>query len=293
VEAATNVKPGRLQRPGKVTLGDNRAGTKAYELVASRASRYDRRVPIQGEYESSPWEQEARNWVKWARTPDHDVFWFFAPSFFEEILPPVQGLTLEIGCGEGRVARQLASRAHNVVALDSSTTLVRFAREADAQSVYLVADATALPFANATFQTVVAYNSLQTMTLTTDMAQAVREAGRVLKPSGHFCLCVAHPMTDVGRLREPSTGGDLVISGSYFEHQCVNETVTKDGLEMTFHGSTYTFEDYVRALEVAGFLIERVREPVPSAEQATKRPSLERWRRVPLFLFMRAVKFAR
>ena len=239
------------------------------------------------------WEQEAKNWLEWARTPGHDVFWDYAPAFFEEIVPAAQGLTLEIGCGEGRVARQLASRAHHVVALDSSSTLVRFAREADDQSVYLSGDATALPFADATFQTVVAYNSLQTMAMMEDMAHAVREAGRVLKPSGHFCLCVAHPMTDVGRVKEPSGRGDLVISGSYFEHQCVNETVTKDGLEMTFHGWTYTLEDYVRALEEAGFLIERVREPVPSAEQAAKRPSLEGWRRVPLLLSIRAVKRAR
>jgi hypothetical protein len=112
----------------------------------------------------------------------------------------------------------------------------------------------------------------------------------VLKPSGHFCLCVAHPMTDVGRMNQPSADGDLVISGSYFEHQYVNETVTKDGLEMTFHGWTHSLEDYARALEDAGFLIERVREPIPRAEQATNRPSLERWRRVPLFLFVRAVK---
>ena len=240
-----------------------------------------------------PWEEEAKNWVKWARTPDHDVFWYYAPSFFEEIVPSAHGLTLEIGCGEGRVARQLASRAHNVVALDSSSTLVQFAREADAQSAYLFADATTLPFADATFQTVVAYNSLQTTAMMVDMAQAVREAGRVLKPSGHFCLCVAHPMTDVGRVKEPSAEGDLIISGSYFENQRVNETITKDSLKMTFHGWTYTLEDYVRALEEAGFLIERVREPVPSAEQATERPSLEGWRRVPLFLFMRAVKRAR
>ena len=239
-----------------------------------------------------PWEDEARNWVKWARTPDHDVFSYYAPTFLEEIVPPAQGLTLEIGCGEGRVARQLAARAHGVVALDSSPTLVRFAREADAQSAYLFGDATALPFGDATFQTVVAYNSLQTMALMADMAHAVREAGRVLKPSGRFCLCVAHPMTDVGRLKEPSPEGDLIISG-YFERQRVNETVTKDGLNMTFHGWTYTLEDYVRALEEADFLIERVREPLPSANQATKRPSLEGWRLVPLFLFMRAVKRAR
>jgi hypothetical protein len=76
----------------------------------------------------------------------------------------------------------------------------------------------------------------------------------------------------------------------YFEHQCVDETVMKDSLTMTFHGWTYTLEDYARALEEAGFLIECVREPVQSAEQATKRSGLEGWRRVPLFLFMRAVK---
>ena len=100
-------------------------------------------------------------------------------------------------------------------------------------------------------------------------------------------------MTDIGRIREPSAAGDLLISGSYFEHQRVNESVAKDGLEMTFHGWTYTLEDYGRALEEAGLLVERVREPVPSAEQVTKRPSLEGWRRVPLFLFIRAVKRAR
>ncbi|MEX1253635.1 MAG: class I SAM-dependent methyltransferase [Dehalococcoidia bacterium] len=241
-----------------------------------------------------PWEEEADNWITWARTPDHDVFRYYAPSFFEEIVPVANGLTLEIGCGEGRVARELTARAHDVVALDSSSTLVGHARAADARSAYVVADATAVPFAGATFQTVVAYNSLQTMHAMDDMARAVREAGRVVKPSGHFCLCVAHPMTDVGRMRKgPSGEGELVISGSYYERQRVNETVTKDGLEMTFHGWTYTLEDYVRALEEAGFLIERVREPVPSPEQVKQRPSLEGWRRLPFFLFIRAVKRAR
>ncbi|TAK61002.1 MAG: class I SAM-dependent methyltransferase, partial [Dehalococcoidia bacterium] len=196
----------------------------------------------------SSWDGEAANWVEWARTPEHDVFWYFAPFFFAEILPPVQGLTLEIGCGEGRVARRLAASGHNVVALDSSPTLVRFARDADAQSAYLCTDGAALPFGDETFQTVVAYNSLQTTAAVEDMARAVREAGRVLKPSGHFCLCVAHPMTDVDRATEPSAEGDLTISGSYFEQQCVNETVTSGGLKMTFHGWTHTLEDYARAL---------------------------------------------
>jgi len=238
----------------------------------------------------TPWEEEAERWVAWARTPEHDVFEYYAPSFFAEVVPPAVGLTLEIGCGEGRVARALASRGHDVIAVDASPTLVRSARAADAGQAYLVADATELPFAGGAFQCVVAYNSLQTMAELADMAEAVAEAGRVLGPSGCFCMCVAHPMTDVGRASEPTPGGELIITGSYFERERVDETVTKNGLAMTFHGWTHTLEDYARALEDAGFLIRRVREPLPGAEHVSTRAGLDRWRRVPLFLFVRAVK---
>ena len=58
---------------------------------------------------TQPWEQEAENWVRWTRTPGHDVFPYFAPAFFDDIVPPPHGLTLEVGCGEGRVARELSA----------------------------------------------------------------------------------------------------------------------------------------------------------------------------------------
>jgi SAM-dependent methyltransferase len=235
------------------------------------------------------WEGEAKNWIAWARRPRHDLFSYFSPSFFDDLVPPASGRTLEIGCGEGRVARALLQRGHNVVALDQSPTLVRAARDLDRQSVYLCGDATALPFADGTVHLVVAYNALQTMVEQADMAKAVREARRVLQPGGHFCLSVAHPMTDVGRLQGVSANGTLTMTGSYFEHAFVNETVTKDDVTITFRGWTYTLEDYARAFEDAGFLIERVREPVPGPEQVKERPSLERWTRIPHFLSMRAV----
>jgi len=238
----------------------------------------------------SPWEDEASNWLAWARTPGHDVFPDFSPTFFDEIVPAAAGLTLEAGCGEGRVARELAARGHRVVGLDVSPTLARHARDAGAGPAYLAGDATALPFADATFQTVVAYNSLQTMRELDDMARAVREAGRVLRPGGCLCLCVAHPMTDVGRLEQPD-GGEIVISGSYFERQRVADTVMRDGLQITFHGWTYTLENYMRALEGAGLLVERLREPRPGVEPtAATRHNLDRWRRVPMFLSIRALK---
>jgi SAM-dependent methyltransferase len=234
------------------------------------------------------WEDEAENWVAWARRPGGDVFGYYAPAFLDEIVGVASRLVLEVGCGEGRVVRALASRGHRVVGLDGSPTLVRHAHDADAGSAYVAGDGTRLPFADATFEVVVAYNSLQTMVAVTDMARAVREAARVLKPSGLLCFCVAHPMTDVGRL-SLSDGGDIVIAGSYFENELVDDTVTNDRVTMTFHGWTHSIEDYARAVEGAGMVIERLREPRPAGEGAEGR-RFERWRRVPLFLFVRARK---
>jgi SAM-dependent methyltransferase len=240
-----------------------------------------------------PWEQQAGNWLAWARTPGHDVFPYFAPQFFEEIVPPPSGRTLEMGCGEGRVMRELAQRGHAALGIDASPTLVGHARAAapalGAPPAYLTGDATKLPFADATFDTVITYNSLQTMTLATDMATAVSEAARVLKPSGTLCACIAHPMSDVLLVGSVEIEGGR-LSGSYFENHRVEETVTQNGLPMTFYGWTYTLEDYTRALDEAGFAIDLLREPTPSAATAGEPASLERWRRMPLFLFIRAVK---
>lgn len=231
------------------------------------------------------WEQEAANWVRWVRTPGNDVFPYFAPAFFEEILPAAPGRTLEIGCGEGRVARELRALGHDVIALDPSPTLVRAARGLDVKSAYVAGDGTRLPFADGAFATVVAYNSLQAMADVDDMPRALLEAGRVVRPGGYFCACVAHPMTDMA-LVDGASGGDG--AASYFERRRVDTTVNKNGLTMRFHGWTYTLEDYAAALTEAGFMVERMHEPQPRGEGAR----LDRWRRIPLFLMLRAVKGA-
>jgi SAM-dependent methyltransferase len=123
------------------------------------------------------WEQEAENWIGWARKPGHDAYWLYRDAFFE-LLPPPGRATLDVGCGEGRVTRDLTARGHRVVAVDASPTLVRAASQADAEGEYLVADAAALPFDDASFDLVVAYNSLMDVQ---DMPGAVREAARVLQ----------------------------------------------------------------------------------------------------------------
>src|SRR5436309_1673079 len=101
------------------------------------------------------WEPEAENWVRWARTPGFDAYWHFRATFFDSILPRAARRILEIGCGEGRVARDLVARGHRVVALDTSQSLVKYATDEDAAGTYAVADGAALPFPDGCFDVIV------------------------------------------------------------------------------------------------------------------------------------------
>jgi hypothetical protein len=60
-------------------------------------------------------------------------------------------------------------------------------------------------------------------------------------------------------------------------------TFERNGLTITFRGWCYSLGDYSQALEDAGFVIERIREPVNALEDP-------RHDRVPLFLQLRALK---
>jgi len=233
------------------------------------------------------WEQEAENWVRWTRTPGHDAYWYYSASFFDQIVPAPGRRTLEIGCGEGRVARDLVRRGHTVTGVDASPTLLRYAREAAPGGRYSEADAAALPFPDGAFDLVVAYNALMDIA---DMPGAVHEAARVLEPGGRFCLCVTHPLNDAGAFDDTEPDATFTIRGSYLERRPFEETVTRDGLQMTFHGWSYPLEAYARALEGAGLLMERVREPAASAEAVARHAPYRRWQRLPLFLHLRAVK---
>jgi SAM-dependent methyltransferase len=232
------------------------------------------------------WEWQAGSWLRWARTPGHDSYWFFRDAFFDAIVPAPGRLTLEVGCGEGRVTRDLVQRGHQVVGLDVSETLVASAATASPFGVYVLGDAAALPFADASFDLVVAYNSLMDVD---DMPATVLEASRVLEPGGRLCVCVTHPTADAGRFQSSEPDAPFVIAGSYLGRHRFEEEFERDGLQITFTGWRFSLEEYARTLEDAGLLIERLREP-PAPPAYAARPGNERWQRLPNFLHLRAVK---
>jgi SAM-dependent methyltransferase len=204
------------------------------------------------------WEANADDWTEWARRPDHDSYWRFHREVFLGLVPAPAGLTLDLGCGEGRVARDLAALGHRVVALDAAPTMARRTAEAGGGLAnVLCADATALPLPDAAVDLVVAFMSLHDMD---DMAGAVREIGRVLRPGGRLCFAVVHPLNEAGDFRGQEPDAEFAIAGDYFERRRTRFSIAKRGLAMTFEAMHRPLQDYFAALAAAGLLTETLRE---------------------------------
>lgn len=233
------------------------------------------------------WDEQAEQWALLARTPGWDDHYseFHLPRFLELLPPPTR--TLDLGCGEGRLSRELGARGYQVVGLDTSPTLVRLAQEADPAGEYVVADAAAIPFPDSAFDLALAFFSLHDMD---DMTGAVREAGRVLAAGGRFCLAVEHPVVTSGAFAGREPDAPFEIECSYLETQRRTFTWDRYGVNLTFHSYRYSLESYTRSLEDAGFLIEALREPVPEPSFVEGRAHHGRAWRIPHLLLIRAVK---
>jgi SAM-dependent methyltransferase len=195
------------------------------------------------------WETDAEAWARVAR--HGDPFFRVNGGRFLELLPPPSGTAvLDLGCGEGRLGAWLQERGYEVLGVESSPTLARRAAE---RHRVVEADAAALPFDDDSFELVVAFMSLHDMD---DMDAAVREAGRVLRRGGRFCLAISHPFRTAGRRR---ADGELEVR-SYFATLRFRATVGRGDLTLEVEQVHRSLEAYFRALEAAGLLVDAVRE---------------------------------
>jgi SAM-dependent methyltransferase len=235
------------------------------------------------------WESQARNWADFARRPGLD--WAHEqinlPSFLE-LLPPPAGPVLDLGCGEGRVSRDLRARGYAVTGVDAAPTMLLLAAAHERAQPVALADAAALPFRSESFDLVVAYMSLHDIDA---MPDTVGEAARVLRPSGHLVAAIPHPVNSAGDFESRDGRAPFVIAGSYLASGPADWSRERDGIRLTFHSEHRPIEAYSRALEASGLLIEAIREVgAPQAGSPDADPALHRFRRIPLFLHFRAVK---
>ena len=226
------------------------------------------------------WEEHASDWVRWARTPGHDSYWRFHGRRFMELVPPAGRLTVDVGCGEGRLGRDLVAQGHRVVGFDASPRLVRALASHEAHYPVAVADAAWAPLRSGCADLVVAFMSLQDID---DFEAAVTEASRLLPAGGRLCVAIVHPVNSAGAFEGDGPGAPFVVRGSYLGTFAYADDIERDGLTMRFASAHRPLEAYSRALEDAGFAIEAIRE-------VTEEDPEDRWARIPMFLHVRAVK---
>jgi len=216
----------------------------------------------------------------------HDSYPRFHRDQFLPFLPAPGRRTLDIGCGEGRVARDLAALGHRVECVDGSATMVGLARERAPAIPVHHADAARIPFPDGYADLVVMFMSLQDID---NWKGAIKEAFRVLEPGGRFAFAIVHPLNAAGKFASEAEDSPFVIRGSYLDVFRYADHVERDGLSMTFHSEHRPLEAYFEALSEAGFLVEALREPrVP--DKAIRTELSKRWQRVPLFLHIRALR---
>lgn len=230
------------------------------------------------------WARVAGQWIEWAGRPGHDAFWAYRRAL-ADYLGPGSGAALDLGCGEGRISRELKKLGWRVTASDAVAEMVEAARAADSADEYLVAEAGSLPLADESFDLVMAYNLLMDVD---DLDSALTEAGRVLKPGGTLFISLVHPFRDRGHFTGPEPGAAFIVPGSYYGLEYFSEEIEEQGLPMHFAGWSRPLEDYMAALERAGLAVVSLKEPQPDVAAA---PRLAQWSRIPLFLWLKAARY--
>jgi SAM-dependent methyltransferase len=225
-------------------------------------------------------------WIRWARDEKFDThYWRYHRDEFLELVPPPAGRTLDLGCGEGRLARDLVTLGHDVVGVDRSSTMLTAAREASPELEFHQADSDSLPLPPGSFGLVIAFMSLQD---TDDICGALREAARVLTPGGRLCLAVVHPLNSAGAFEGRDAESPFIVKGSYLDSSYFVDEIEKHGSVLRLESVHRPIEAYTEALADAGLLLERLVE-VPLPEHAFTKDYSSRWQRIPLFLHLRAI----
>lgn len=103
--------------------------------------------------------------------------------------PPAPARVLDLGCGAGRTTIGLANLGYDVVAIDLSDVLLVEARVRYPQLDFRHMDATALAFADGSFDAVLfSYNGIDVIYPEAGRRRCMTEAYRVLRPGGVFSL---------------------------------------------------------------------------------------------------------
>jgi hypothetical protein len=186
------------------------------------------------------------------------------------VIPPLLRLVgsvagqqvLDLACGEGIMARELARLGASTWGVDVSAQLLEFAeKEENAHPlgiVYVQDDAHSLAqFEAGFFDTVVCNMALTDLK---DLEQAARAIARVLHSGGAFVFSMPHPafQTAPGAAWGIHPSGTVQAQVAGYFDEVPRETAWSGGQVVTYHR---TLETLVNTLARAGLVLTRIAEP--------------------------------
>jgi SAM-dependent methyltransferase len=214
------------------------------------------------------------------------------PEYEEQIMPlaaeHLDGArrVLDIGTGEGQVARLARRQGAVVTGIDPTWAQLVAAVERSGGPSYARAEARALPFPTATFDVVVACLVFEHID---DVDDAIAEVSRVLRPNGgRFLFFLNHPL-----LQTPGSGwiDDRILDeqywrvGPYLREDKAVEEVEKGVFIPFIHRP---LSRYVNALARSRLLVTHMEEPAPPPGFLARAHEYHDAAAIPRLLFLRA-----
>jgi SAM-dependent methyltransferase len=202
------------------------------------------------------------------------------PEYVEQIIPLAlehlagYSRVLDVGTGEGQIARALAAAGADVVGLDPTSSQISVATERGGGPAYSLAGADLLPIADASVDAVVVCLVFEHVDA---LDEALAEVARVLRPDGRFVLFLNHPL-----LQTPDSGMiiDHMIEppetywriGAYLREAVTVEEVQKGVFVRFVHRP---LSRYVNGMIEAGIDLTLMLEPAPPPGFLAKAPEYE------------------
>ena len=173
---------------------------------------------------------------------------------------------LDVGCGEGQVARRIASMGATVVGVDPTASQISVARARAAAPTTSVPAPKRCPVRAGAFDTVVLCLALEHVDA---FETAIHEVARVLEPGGRFVLVLCHPLLQApgaGWIDDRIVGEQYWRIGTYLHEERAFDEVAP-GVDLLFIHRPLS--RYVHAMGEAGLLIDdMIEEPPPRQAHA-------------------------